>query len=176
MQKSALVISQAFFSRPVLDVAPDLLGKFLVTEEYEGMITEVEAYDGPEDKACHGRFGPTDRTRVMFGPAGHWYVYLCYGMHWMLNVVTGDEGYPAAVLLRGVGGRGLGVGEDLSGPGKLTKAFGIDGSCNGKIADESSGLWIEDHGVVVDQYDALPRIGIEYAEEWKEKPYRFLMV
>ena len=101
------MLDQSFFQRPVLDVAPDLLGQSLCLQTQQGIeryyITEVEAYDGPEDKACHGSKGLTERTKVMFGPAGHWYVYLIYGMYWMLNITTGDEGYPAAVLLRGVG-------------------------------------------------------------------------
>lgn len=87
------ILPQSFFARPVLAVAPDLLGKYLVRDGYAPMkITEVEAYDGPADKACHARFGRTARTEVMFGPAGYWYVYLIYGMYDMLNIVTGEEG------------------------------------------------------------------------------------
>src|SRR3989338_7021109 len=89
----------SFFDLPVLTVAPGLLGKVLRCGERSGVITEVEAYDGIRDKACHASKGCTDRTKVMFGPAGHWYVYLCYGMHWMLNVVCEREGYPAAILI-----------------------------------------------------------------------------
>jgi len=109
------ILDQPFFARPALTVARDLLGKYLVRQrrsaERAVMISEVEAYIGPHDLACHGRFGRTARTEVMYGPAGHWYVYLCYGMHWMLNVVTDEMDWPAAVLFRGAGG--------FSGPGKL---------------------------------------------------------
>lgn len=165
----ARVLTQEWFRRPVLDVAPELLGTYLVTDASEAMITEVEAYDGPEDKACHAHRGMTQRTKVMFGPAGHWYVYLCYGMYWMLNIVTGEEGYPAAVLIRGV------TGAKLDGPGKLTKAWAIDGSYNGKISDPSSGLWIEDRGVRSTEIERTPRIGVDYAGEWAAAPYRFVI-
>ena len=181
MRTCVTILRGEFFSRSVLKVAPDLLGKYLVSANLEAIITEVEAYDGPQDLACHGRFGPTKRTEVMFGPAGYFYVYLCYGVHWMLNIVTGNEGYPAAVLIRGVrGSKGLkgSKGEDtFHGPGKITKAFGIDQSFNGKSVEPSSGLWIEDRGVEVhsNQMRKLPRIGVDYAGAWAKKPYRFLL-
>ena len=99
-----------------------MIGKFLVRRigkrEIGVAITETEAYVGPHDLACHGSKGRTPRTEVMFGPAGHWYVYFVYGIHWMLNAVTDDEGHPAAVLVRGAG--------DWDGPAKLTKALKID--------------------------------------------------
>ncbi|MDD5751336.1 MAG: DNA-3-methyladenine glycosylase, partial [Candidatus Peribacteraceae bacterium] len=126
------VLPTSFFRRPVLAVAPELLGKFLVRRMrgkiIAAMITEVEAYDGPEDKACHAHRGKTHRNAVMFGPAGRWYVYFVYGMHWMLNIVTGERGYPAAVLVRGV--------RECNGPAKLTKAFRIDGRLNGAPASK----------------------------------------
>ena len=105
----------------------------------------------------------------MFGPAGYWYVYLCYGIHWMLNVVTDEEELPAAVLIRGVG--------DWDGPGKLTKALAIDKRLNGKAASEKSGLWIENRGVSVRRKDVerTPRIGVDYAKHWTAKPYRFVI-
>ena len=165
-------LKKEFFHRPVLEVAEDLLGHQLVlsqpnrTQAFQ--ITEVEAYDGPDDKACHGRFGMTKRTEVMFGEAGYWYVYLCYGMYWMLNIVTGDPGYPAAVLIRAV--------EGYDGPGKLTKHLGITGELNGKKCLKESGVWIErGEDIDPDAIRRLPRIGIDYAEEWKDKPYRFLI-
>ncbi len=164
------ILNKVFYERPVLTVAEELLGKYLICGTGEGMITEVEAYDGPDDKACHGCKGLTERTKPMFGPAGHWYVYLCYGMYWMLNIVTGDEGYPAAVLIRGVG--------KFGGPGKLTKNLKIDKNFNGFKADKKTGLWIEDRGKVINPsaIQRTPRIGVAYAQEWADKPYRFVLV
>lgn len=174
------VLDAEFFGRPVLSVSEELLGKFLCTPKESLMITEVEAYDGQNDMACHARFGKTKRTEVMFGPAGHWYVNLCYGMYWMLNVVCGEEGYPAAVLIRGVEGdrRDRGNrGALLNGPGKLTKTLSIDRRFNGLPATKSSGLWIEDRGVVVPKSAILktPRVGVDYAREWAKKPWRFVL-
>jgi len=167
------IVQKEFFDRPVLDVAHDLLGKYLVRrkdgEERAYMITEVEAYDGPDDKACHASKGRTERTEVMFGEAGVWYVYLVYGMYDMLNVVTGEKEYPAAVLIRGV--------EGISGPGKITKRLGVTRSLNAKAAAPKSGLWIEDRGVAVPEKNIVctPRIGVAYAKEWAHKPYRFVL-
>lgn len=175
------VLDKNFFKRPVLTVAEDLIGKYLVCENGEGIITEVEAYDGPEDKACHGCKGLTERTKPMFGQAGCWYVYLCYGMYWMLNIVTGEEGYPAAVLIRGVGELdGLsctGAKRLMQGPGKLTKNLKIDKSFNGLKSDKKTGLWIEDRGEIIksSEIKRTPRIGVAYAKEWAQKPYRFVL-
>lgn len=172
MATTSQILDQSFFARPALTVAKELLGKYLVRRwrnvEQAVVINEVEAYIGPHDLACHGRFGRTVRTEVMYGPAGHWYVYLCYGIHWMLNVVTDEPEWPAAVLFRGVG--------EFTGPGKLTKALRIDKRLNGLAADEASGLWIEERGLKVrrSQIRRTPRIGIDYAQHWKAKPYRFV--
>lgn len=162
-----------FCTRPVLEVAPELLGKYICTQSSRGQIYEVEAYNGVEDKACHASKGRTPRTEVLFGPAGYWYVYLCYGMHWMLNIVTGEEGDASAVLIRGV----IRQNTAIDGPGKLTKAFGITGEMNGLLCHQQSGLWIEDRGDVISETQIIrtPRIGVDYAEEWAEKPYRFLV-
>lgn len=160
-----------FFARPVVEVAKDLIGTSLVRARPEGMqtaiITEVEAYDGPLDKASHVRFGETPRTKLMYGPAGFYYVYLCYGTHWLLNIVTGEEGYPAAVLIRGAG--------EWKGPGKLTKALDINGGFNGKPVQRETGLWVAKSANLIDSslIQKGPRIGIDYAEEWKDAPYRF---
>jgi len=150
-----------------------LLGKFLVRKiskrETAVEIVEAEAYDGPKDLACHGRFGKTPRNRVMFGPAGVFYVYFVYGMYWMLNVVVDKRNYPAAVLLRGAIG--------LNGPGKLTRELRIDGRLNGKPANRSSGLWFEDRGIKVKAGDVerAPRVGVGYAGPiWSRKKYRFI--
>ncbi len=154
--------------------ARNLLGKHLVVRESGGtiarhLITETEAYDGPEDRACHASRGHTARTAVMFGPAGHWYVYLCYGVHEMLNLVTGPAGYPAAVLVRAVSA--------ASGPGRLTRRLAIDRRFNALPAMRPTGLWLEDSGILIPDTDVLrtPRIGIAYAgPEWAAKPWRFV--
>ncbi len=172
MTSGGLILEQAFFARPALTVARDLLGKVLVRERggerIEGIITETEAYVGPHDLACHASKGMTPRTAVMFGPAGHWYVYFIYGIHWMLNVVTDTEGYPSAVLFRGV--------QQYSGPARLTKALAIDKSLNGLPASEGAGLWVEDRGLVVPRkrLQRTARIGVDYAGPWATKPYRFV--
>ena len=168
------IIPPTFFSRPAPTVARDLLGKYLV-RRWRGKtlvyrITEMEAYHGLEDRASHASRGKTARNMVMFGPAGVFYVYLVYGMHEMLNVVTGDDGYPSAVLIRGV--------EGFNGPGKLTRHLHIGRALNGRVAEPASGLWFEDRGEEVDPHAimATPRIGVAYAgEEWAGKPYRFVL-
>lgn len=161
--------------RPTLDVARSLLGKNLC-RKVNGQclrlpIFEVEAYDGFEDKASHAHRGKTPRNAVMFGPAGVWYVYLCYGVHWMLNIVTGAQNYPAAVLLRGAG--------TIKGPGRLTKKLQIDQTCNGKSTQPDTKLWIEDTGLRIPDHciQRTPRIGVSYAgETWASKPYRFCVI
>lgn len=167
------ILDEGFFDRDALLVARDLLGTFLV-REIDGaaaslMITETEAYTGPDDLACHASRGRTKRTDVMFGPPGRFYVYFVYGMHWMLNIVTREEGYPAAVLLRGV--------EGVSGPARLTRHFSVTGAQNGKPARRASGLWVEDRGIAIprSRIETTPRIGVDYAKEWAEKPYRFVL-
>jgi len=166
-------LQQSFFKRSTPKVAEELLGKFLV-RKYRGkecayMITETEAYDGFEDKASHAHCGKTPRNKVMFGEAGHIYVYLTYGMHFMFNIITDEEEYPAAVLIRGV--------VEVSGPGRLTKALHITKALNTKLLGKDTGLWIEDRGVVVSkrQIERTPRIGINRAGDWKEKLYRFVL-
>ena len=161
-------LDYSFFHRPCLDVARDLVGKILVHETEAGVfrlrISETEAYWGTEDTACHVSKGRTPRTEVFFADAGTLYVYLCYGMHWMLNIVTGDAEDPQAVLIRAC--------VEAPGPGKLTKKLGITGSLNkGSILDGP--LWIEDDGfrcaVLTDK-----RVGIGYAaQEDQDKPWRF---
>lgn len=164
------VLRKNFFEQPTLGVAENLLGKYLVRDGVAYMITETEAYDGFEDKASHASRGETPRNRVMYGEAGVWYVYFVYGMHHMLNIVTGAKGYPAAVLIRGV--------EEISGPARLTKALGVDRKMNEQKAERKSGLWIEDRGIIVpkNRIERTPRIGVAYAgEEWVGKPWRFML-
>jgi DNA-3-methyladenine glycosylase len=168
------ILSREFFERPVLEVAKGLIGASLVRRIPDGdtisaMLTEVEAYDGPLDLASHAAKGRTPRTEVMFGPAGVFYVYLIYGMHWMLNVVTGEPGYPAAVLIRGTA--------NIRGPGRITARLGIDQSLNGKPAKKSSGLWFENRSIEIpdERIEATPRIGVEYSGDWSRVPYRFVL-
>ncbi len=162
----------AFFLRDVLDVAPDLLGKVLVRRFHPGeteryVITETEAYRGGEDKACHANKGKTPRTEVMFREGGVVYVYLVYGMHWMLNFVTGPLNDSSAVLIRGLG--------EISGPGRVGKALRLDKSFYGENVMTSQRLWIENSGSRV-KYSSLPRVGIDYAgEPWVSKPWRYML-
>lgn len=164
-------LPREFFNQPTLTVARELIGSRLC-RNLDGTvlryrITETEAYDGPDDRASHARSGPTPRSAVMFGPAGIWYVYLCYGIHWLLNIVTGPESYPAAVLIRGT--------EPVSGPGRLTKALAINGDFNHLPVSPESALWIEP-GEPVDpaRVSASARIGVAYAgPDWSQRPYRF---
>lgn len=155
-----------------VEAARFLLGKVLVRttadRRTERVIAEVEAYDGERDLACHASKGRTKRTEVLYQPGGVWYVYLCYGVHEMLNLVVGPADYPAAVLIRGVVG--------LAGPGRLTRALAIDRRLNASAAHPNSGLHLEDHGVVVPKRRiiATPRIGVDYAGPiWAAKKWRF---
>lgn len=167
------ILKKDFFERDTLVIARELVGKYLVRcvrgKETAVMITEVEAYDGFEDKASHAHHGRTVRNAPMFGAAGRWYVYLVYGMHEMLNIVTGVHGYPAAVLIRGT--------SEVSGPGRITKFLQITRAQNGKCSARATGLWIEDRGIVLDnsQIKKTPRIGIDYAGMWAKKKYRFVL-
>ncbi|KKW47377.1 MAG: hypothetical protein UY98_C0013G0015, partial [Candidatus Kaiserbacteria bacterium GW2011_GWA2_58_9] len=172
-------LGQDFFERRPQAVARELLGAYLVRRADERltksfMITETEAYDGPDDLACHASRGRTKRTEVMFGPPGHWYVYFVYGMHEMLNIVTGPEGYPSAVLIRGV--QYQGDASLLNGPGKLTRELDITRELNGKPAISASGLWIEERDEVrPHRILQTPRVGVAYAGEWAKKPWRYVL-
>jgi DNA-3-methyladenine glycosylase len=147
-------------------------GKHLVLASEESVhryqIREVEAYRGEEDQACHARKGKTKRTQVMYLPGGHLYVYLIYGMHWMLNIVTGPEEHPQALLIRSLA--------EVQGPGRLTRHLGLDGSYNAEDLVSSSRIWIEANTEPAGSIITRPRIGIDYAaEEWRNKPWRFTL-
>jgi DNA-3-methyladenine glycosylase len=131
------------------------------------IITEVEAYRGAEDKACHASKGRTQRTAVMYREGGKVYVYFVYGMYWMLNIVAGEENNPQAALIRGI--------EGFNGPGKLTRGLNINGSFYGEDLTISDRIWIEDTGRTC-IYKTGPRIGIGYAgKPWKDKPWRYYL-
>jgi len=173
------ILKVNFFNRDTEVVAQELLGKLLVRrigeKEISAMITETEAYDSLDDLASHASKGRTGRTEVMFGKPGNFYVYLVYGMYFMLNVVTREKDYPAAVLIRGVKLQNA----NLNGPGKITNFFKIDKNLNSKVAGTSSGLWFEDRGVEVSQgkVKKLPRVGVAYAGPvWSVKKRRFLLL
>ena len=159
-----------FFLRDVLEVAPALIGKVLVRHFEDGRIeyyriTETEAYRGIEDLACHASKGRTPRTDVMFQQGGTVYVYLIYGMYWMLNLVAGHEGEAFAVLIRGI--------EGFSGPGRLGRALQLDRSFYGENLATSSRIWVED-AEPISEIKTSKRIGIKYAgEEWENKLWRF---
>jgi len=164
-------LDNAFYAEPAETLAPKLLGKFLCVKSASGTekyrITETEAYCGEKDTACHASKGRTKRTEIMYQKGGAAYIYLCYGIHSLLNIVTGKEGSPEAVLIRGI--------EGFSGPGKLTKKLGITTAQNGTDLVTSGELWLEDDGLSP-AYTTTPRIGIAYAaEEDRERLWRFLI-
>jgi DNA-3-methyladenine glycosylase len=169
-----LIMPRELRTRNTVALARWLLGKALVRTEKTGrsshVITEVEAYNGERDLASHASKGRTKRTEVMYQAGGIWYVYLCYGVHEMLNLVTGPVDFPTAVLIRGV--------HDISGPGRLTKRLGIGRQLNGLAAHPRSGLHLEDIGLAVtnQQITSGPRIGVDYAGPvWAGKPWRFCL-
>jgi len=169
------VLPRIYFNRPTLTVARSLVGKYLIRcidgREIAGKIIEVEAYVGPQDKACHASKGRTQRTEVMFGPAGVAYVYLIYGMYHCLNVVTEREEFPSAVLIRAIEIDG----KLIDGPGRLCRALEIDRRLNRVDLTTGESLWFEDRGEVVERgtVGAYPRIGVDYAGKWAEKLWRF---
>lgn len=183
-------LPRSFYSRPAVEVASDLLGKVLVRrlrgKNLSGKIVETEAYAGPHDLACHASKGHTPRTSVMFGPPGHAYVYMIYGFYFCLNVVTEAVGYPAAVLIRAIEPleqvsvmrrlrknpeKDTNIG---SGPGKLCMAMSIDKALNGADLLGRT-IWIEDRDFEPGTVSTSPRVGIDYAGEYKDKPWRFFL-
>jgi DNA-3-methyladenine glycosylase len=189
-----MFLSREFYLRNnVVEIAKELLGKVLVTKINgkitTGIIVETEAYNGIYDKACHAYNGrKTERNKVMYEEGGISYVYFCYGMHYLFNVVTNQKNVPDAVLIRGIipqkgkdiifqriSEKSLKKGV-LNGPGKVTKALKIDKSLNG-VSLMSNKIWIEDEGIKISNNHIITttRIGIDYAEEDALLPYRFLV-
>ena len=163
-------LPESFFQRDVLEVSPQLLGKYLVRKFDNGeicryRITDVEAYRGEEDKASHSSKGRTARTEVQYGEGGKIYTYLIYGMYWLLNIVTDRKDNPQGVMIRAV--------DNIYGPGRVGKELQLDLSFRGEsIAGDR--LWIEDDGKEY-PYITAPRVGIDYAKEWKDVHWRFIL-
>jgi len=173
----AVPLARSFFDRPTLDVTADLIGKVLVHRTRAGiaagMIVEAEAYIGEDDPACHAAPGPTKRNAPLYGPPGIAYVYLNYGMHYLVNAVTEAEGAPAAVLIRALepldgiplmrrrraNGKPLRESDLCRGPGNLTRALGITLREN-RLDLTGSRLWIEDRGFSPESLSWGPRVGI----------------
>ena len=164
------VITSQELRRPATELAPWLIGKILC-REIDGnitrvRITETECYFGEEDTACHAHKGRTERTDIMYRAGGNAYVYLCYGIHSLLNITTGEDGHPEAVLIRGV--------NNVFGPGRVTKLLTIDRSLNRKELSQKNGLWLEDDGIVL-KYVKNKRVGIDYAEPCdRDRLWRFV--
>lgn len=162
-----------FFRNDALDIAPKILGMQIVRQFPKGEqlildISEVEVYRGEEDLGCHAAKGRTPRTDVMYLQGGRVYVYLIYGMYWMLNITTGPENFPQAILIRGT--------RQFNGPGRIGKALQLNKSFYGEDLYTSKRIWIntndDHHGCI----KTLPRIGIDYAGDyWANKPWRYLL-
>ncbi len=176
MSVETKVLGRGFYQRSAVEVAKDLLGKTLFRRTRRGVmrgqIVETEAYDGPEDLACHSCHGKTPRTEVMFGPAGQAYVYLIYGVHHCLNVVTGKPG--AAVLIRALEPLAGAEKNVASGPGKLCRFLEIDKGLNSWDLTIGRRLWITD-GESPPKIESSSRMGVDYAGEWAKKPWRFFI-
>ncbi len=160
-----------FFDRDALVVARELVGKIIVSrlgdEEVRIRITETEAYMGEEDTACHAHKGRTKRTEVLYGKSGVIYIYLCYGIHWLMNVITGDEGTPQGVLMR--------AGEGYNGPAKLTKRLSVTGDINLQSFVDNENIWIEDDEIE-HNFHTDKRVGINFAtQEYIDKQWRFIL-
>jgi DNA-3-methyladenine glycosylase len=169
-------LQKDFYTRDILEVAPDLLGKVLARRfedgtEFRDVITEIEVYRGEEDLASHASKGKTNRTEVMFDKGGFVYVFLIYGMYWLLNFVTGPKGHPQAVLIRSL--------KTVNGPGRIGKTLKLDGSFYREDLVDSSRLWVERNPDLNDRtrldFVQKKRVGVDSAGEWAEKPWRFLL-
>jgi len=177
-----LILRQNFYNQNTLKVARGLLGCFLVQKKgkkiIRAMITQTEAYRGFDDAASHASKGKTKRNELMFGEAGHAYIYLVYGMHWMLNIVTEEKNFPSAVLIRGVNllnEKGETV-KKLDGPAKLTKFFGITGKLNGIDITQKEILWVEEGNLKKIKIQKSKRVGVDYAKHSKEWEWNFRLI
>lgn len=164
-------LDKSFFIQDAFDIAPKLIGQYLVRnisgEIRKYQITEIEIYYGEKDTACHARFGKTARSKTLYESGGTLYIYLCYGLHYLMNIVTGKKDDPQAILIRGI--------EGFNGPGNLTKQLQIDKTLNEKDATISNQLWFESDGKK-HIYTTTSRIGINYAKEpYKSIKWRFLL-
>ena len=167
-------LKKDFYKQDVLVVAPDLLGKHVIRRFDNGkverrIITETESYGGMEDLASHARIGKTQRNRVMFTEGGLIYVYLIYGMYWMLNIITGEKDNPQGVLIRGI--------EGLDGPGKVGRWLGLDKSFYGEDLTKSKRIWIaQPRNNTRLKIKKTKRVGVDYAEDWAKKRWRFILI
>ena len=167
-------LTENFFQQDALDCAPLLLGKKLVryfdqNTVIHGLITEIEVYRGEEDLGCHASKGRTKRTEMLYAAGGKIYVYLIYGMYWLLNITTGPVDHPQAILIRGL--------STINGPGRIGKQLALDKSFYGESIACSKRVWIEDQqNVSSENILCTPRIGIDYAKGWVHKPWRFLHI
>ena len=167
-----------FFEQKTLKAAKGLLGKTLCVKKdgkiLKGIIIETEAYVGENDLACHASKGRTKRTETLYKKAGTVYVYLVYGMHYCLNIVTEKEDYPSAVLIRGVASVKHSMFNTVSGPGRVCRRFGVDKTFNG-LDVFGKNIWIEDTGLKISPRRILKskRIGVDYAKHCKDHLWRF---
>ncbi len=163
------VLKEDFFHRDCLEAAPELVGKLIIRSASEGeiclRITETEAYRGEEDTACHASKGRTPRTDILYREPGLIYVYLCYGCHWLMNIITGEKEQPQGILIRAC--------KNFPGPGRLTKALRIDKSFNGQSVCDNPRICIADDGYRP-EIERLKRVGINYATpEYRDILWRF---
>jgi DNA-3-methyladenine glycosylase len=168
---SGAILPRSFYLRPTIEVARGLLGKILVHGERAGRIVETEAYLGLEDRAAHAWRGVTPRTKVLFGPPGHAYVYLVYGIHECLNIVAEPEGVPGCVLIRALEPV-AGLDREANGPGKLTRAMGITRRHNGADLTKGDLTVREPADPPKFETGVSPRIGITHCADW---PLRFFI-
>jgi len=167
-----MVLDKEYFSRPATELAGDLLGKWLCVRQGECVlrrrITETECYFGEGDTACHAHKGRTPRTDTLYQAGGITYIYLCYGIHSLLNIVTGAQDHPEAVLIRGV--------EGASGPGRVTKLLGLTTAQNRTPLCPQFGIWVEDDGAPTPDFITAPRVGIDYAAPAdRDRPWRYIV-